>query len=90
MPPNSLQQTYVRTKKNSIPALQTSDLNIQSLDYRFGRAHIRELTPSDNPHAAGLNGRWLQIPTAECWELLFQYTGSPAEAPDHSQRHPSQ
>ncbi len=89
-----LQQTYVPTKQNPIPALQTSYLNLpRGLPYTYSAcAPNLEQTPSLDLSVEDLDGRWLQIPTAECWELLLSttYATTPPKTPDNSQRYPSQ
>jgi hypothetical protein len=87
---SSLQQTYVPTKKDPIPALPTSYLSFPHVLIPTCPACALILEPTSLPElpVEDLDGRWLQIPTAECWELLLSttYTTPSSKTPDHPQR----
>lgn len=88
-----VQKIYVPTKKDSIPALQNPYLNRP----RFPRsstacARHLELTPLPSQSTLDVDGRCLQVPTAECWEFLLPTTRATASSKtaDHSKQHPAQ
>jgi hypothetical protein len=78
MPGRHVQQTYVPTKKDPNPSLQTTHVSlIQVLANSFTAcARTSEPTPLLDLSVVALDDRWLQMPTAERWELLVEVSTS--------------
>lgn len=91
MPRRYIQQTYVPTKKDSIPSLQNTHLNLPRATAYISTAcaHSEQVPPLDLS-VVELDGRWLQIPTAERWELLLSDAASTSETPNPSHQHAPQ
>jgi hypothetical protein len=85
-----LQQTYVPTKKNTIAALPAPYLSLPYTPTAW--AHTFEPTPPLERPAVDLDGRWLQVPTAECWEFLLPttYATAPPSTSDNSEQYSAQ
>lgn len=86
----TLQQLYVPTKKDPISALPNPYLSCSEFTPIFTTcARSWESTLLNAVPVEDLDGRCLQISTAECWELLLPTTHATAspQTTDHSQQH---
>jgi hypothetical protein len=86
------EQAYVQTK-DSIFTLQNTHLSLFQASQPFATAcALSEPTLVFALSAAELDGRWLQIPTAERWELLLStaYSTAPSKTPDNSKYYTAQ
>lgn len=94
MPRNHIKQTYVPTKKISIPALEIPDLSPYRLlpHIAVACAHLSEPTPPLDLPAITLDGRWLPVPTAERCKLLLstEHPATSTTAPNTAEQHSSQ
>jgi hypothetical protein len=90
MPGDYPSQPYVPTKKTPIPSLPVTHLNrFELIDFPAAHVDSLEASPPLTLCAVGFNGRWLQIPTADRWELLPPTTSIRATAPDDSKQYTS-